>query len=78
VTGTLPYAINNRGQIAGTYADASGTHGFILEHGHLTTLDVPSSGPLTVAMGINDVGQVVGTYGTQESSFLAEPSWGSE
>jgi hypothetical protein len=47
--------------IVGTYADISGTHGFLLSRGHFTSLDVPN-GRNTAAYGINGRGQIVGTY----------------
>jgi probable HAF family extracellular repeat protein len=47
----------------GAYYDAGGTHGFLLDQGSYTTLDVPgSSSRFTVANGINDSGQIVGYY----------------
>jgi probable HAF family extracellular repeat protein len=45
----------------GYYSDAAGTHGFLLDQGNYTTLDVPGSG-FTYATGINASGQVVGFY----------------
>jgi uncharacterized membrane protein len=64
-------AINNRGQMAGSYDEAArnpdgkyppGTyHGLIWDHGRLTRLDVPGSA-LTGALGINDAGAVSGGY----------------
>jgi uncharacterized membrane protein len=67
---TTIFRINNRGQMVGTYVDASGatpggfTHGFLLEDGVFTTIDVPGpSGPLeSEILGINNRGQMVGTY----------------
>jgi uncharacterized membrane protein len=60
----------------GSYTDAAGnSHGFLLDQGSYTTLDVPGS-INTYANGINDSGQIVGGYytdvrGTQ--GFLAIP-----
>jgi probable HAF family extracellular repeat protein len=55
-------AINTSGQIVGGYTDAGGvTHGYLLSHGHYTTLDDPD-GVFTFATGINDSGQIVGFY----------------
>ena len=39
--GTLASGMNDTGQIVGTYADASGVHGFLLSGGSYTTLDDP-------------------------------------
>jgi hypothetical protein len=58
---TAPYGINNRGQIVGDYEDArGGCHGYLLDNGRFTTIDVP--GEPTQALGLNDRGQVVGLY----------------
>src|SRR5262245_2109304 len=62
VPGTSPnYAelngINDSGQIVGSY----GGHGFLLDQGSYTTIDVPGA-QATFATGINDSGQIVGWY----------------
>jgi WD40 repeat protein/serine/threonine protein kinase len=50
------------GQIVGYYYQAGSTsHGFLLEQGSYTTLDVPGA-LYTYASGINASGQIVGTY----------------
>jgi probable HAF family extracellular repeat protein len=54
--------INASGQIVGYYEDTTGGHGFLLDQGSYTTLDVPGS-TWTHANGINDSGQIVGSYG---------------
>jgi uncharacterized membrane protein len=58
----------------GEYRDAAGIHGFLLDKGSYTTLDVPGA-IWTGASGINDSGQIVGSYedagGTH--GFLATP-----
>jgi probable HAF family extracellular repeat protein len=64
---TEPTAINDRGQIVGTYKDANnGFHGFLLSQGHYTTLDDPNAGTGpgqgTQPNAINDHGQIVGLY----------------
>ena len=60
-TGTYPNAINNRGEIIGSYADGSGNHGFTLLNGQFTTFDVP--GALgTFGGAINELGEIVGAY----------------
>jgi hypothetical protein len=63
-TSTNPQAagINASGQIVGNYDDAGGTrHGYLLNAGSYTTLDVPGS-TSTFASGIDTSGQVVGSY----------------
>jgi probable HAF family extracellular repeat protein len=52
-------------------ADAGNSHGFLLDQGSYTTLNVPGS-RYTVAHGINDSGQIVGYYwdGNIEHGFL--------
>ena len=43
-TATSASKINDRGQIVGGYSDAGGTsHGFLLDNGVLTTIDVPGA-----------------------------------
>lgn len=63
---TDPIAINNKGQIAGFYESVDqGFHGFLFDHGSFTSIDhnpddfVP---PLTEVFGINNRGEVVGTF----------------
>lgn len=57
-------AINNSGQLAGSYTDSAGiSHGFIWKNGVLTSVDVtalPSPNYVTVVTGINDAGDVTG------------------
>jgi hypothetical protein len=54
--------INNGGVIVGGYRNGTGAHGFILNSGVYTTVDVPGSTRDTVLSGINDNGVVVGQY----------------
>ncbi len=73
-TATLP---NQPSYIVGTYADITGTHGFLFFRGQYTTIDVPN-GPIsrsfnTQAFGVNSQGQIVGTYQSTDgttSSFI--------
>jgi uncharacterized membrane protein len=70
---TSPYAINDRGRIAGSYLDAGVTtepngsvppgtlHGFVWDKGRVTRLDVPGSF-LTTALDVDDRGRVAGGY----------------
>ena len=54
---TTAYGINPAGDIVGNYNDAAGNeHGFLLDHGSYTTLDMPDArgtGTGTWAIGIN-------------------------
>lgn len=72
-TGSQPnYGMNNLGQIVGGYTDNSGAeHGFIYSRGRYVTFNVPGA-TLTTLNGINDWGQMVGTYCTSTNcaSFL--------
>src|SRR6476469_6339308 len=55
-------AINNRGVVAGEWQDnTTGGHAFIYNHGIVTTIDPPGS-RIAIARGINDFGEVVGSY----------------
>ena len=54
--------INGRGDIVGSYDDASGvTHAFLLRDGVLTTFDYPGAA-FTNARGIGPRGEIVGAY----------------
>jgi probable HAF family extracellular repeat protein len=57
-------SINDSGQVAGTYADASGKqHFFVYSSGSsVTTLDVPNSVLYPESILINNSGQAAGTY----------------
>jgi probable HAF family extracellular repeat protein len=57
-----PNAINDRGEIVGTYTDAQGqTHGFLYRRGTFFTIHVPGSGT-TRAEDINQSGTIAGSY----------------
>lgn len=56
-----PFGINDLDVIVGTYSDTTGIHGFIYRDGIVTTLNDPL-GPNTGATGINNRGQIVGSY----------------
>lgn len=72
--GTVATAINNSGQIVGTYTTVSLTpqksNGFIYNGSTFTTLNIPGA-VLTQPKGINTSGQVVGYYQSpSEHGFL--------
>ena len=58
---TQARAINNIGQIVGSYIAASETHGYLLSSGQYTTIDFPGANSTTIS-GINDAGDMVGSY----------------
>jgi len=69
---TTPFGINSNGDIAGNWdADQSSTgHGFVFSGGRITSFDVPDAMPNeTAANGINDSGQIVGTYVGRDGKF---------
>jgi hypothetical protein len=58
-----PASINNGGAITGGYGDSMGSHGFIrAAAGTFVTFDVPGAVNGTSPSGINDNGDVSGTY----------------
>jgi probable HAF family extracellular repeat protein len=64
----IPRGINADGDLSGFYGSTRahghrqvGVHGFLKQHGKVTTLDFPAS-TLTEAIGLNDFNQVVGDY----------------
>jgi probable HAF family extracellular repeat protein len=67
---TVARGINDAGDIVGTFSDATGSHGFLLTGGVFTTIDAvppfapppPQLGAGTDAFGINDAGQIVGSF----------------
>lgn len=75
-TSTAARGINNSGDVVGTYvcaaacvnprtgeASSAGTHGFLLQDGVYTRIDVPAVGrTATTARGIGDHGIIVGHY----------------
>jgi probable HAF family extracellular repeat protein len=78
---TVAHGINASGQIVGEYVDSGGTsHGFLYSGGTYTTLTDPfaingdpnhTNG--TVALGINDAGQIVGYYYGSPAQAGASP-----
>jgi hypothetical protein len=75
-TFTQALGLNNKGQVVGTFMDAAGTHGFVwIKYRGFTTIDNPNGVGTTVVNGINDLGVLVGFYGTApiNSGFFAFP-----
>jgi probable HAF family extracellular repeat protein len=66
--------INEKGEIVGSFTDASGvTHGYLLSQGRFFTIDFPNA-MMTQLRGINPRGDLVGFYMDQENllhGFLA-------
>ena len=62
---TLPYSINDAGQIVGVQviSPGVGNTNFLYSDGMFTTLNDPVATGGTFAFGINDGGQIVGHYG---------------
>jgi probable HAF family extracellular repeat protein len=60
---TNPLGINNEGDIVGSYTNSTGQHGFLDIGGIYTTIDFGTAS--TIAAGINDLGQIVGSYDAQ-------------
>jgi probable HAF family extracellular repeat protein len=63
-THTQAYGINDvgLGQIVGAYSDGSVNHGYTYDGSTYTTLDDPFGTNGTQALGINNLGQIVGSY----------------
>ncbi len=59
-TATYISSVTTSGEIAGTYTDANGEHGFVMNGGVVTSFTPPGSTSVSVA--INSSGEVVGNY----------------
>ena len=70
-TNTYINAINNKGQMAGYYTDATGIHGFVFDGMDTVFLNFGNS-PNTYVYGINDNGIVVGAYNNDGSNSSNE------
>ena len=74
---SAPQAIDDFGNIVGTYRDVTGWHGFIYDGSNFQTLDGP--GTATIITGINNQGTLLGYMSTVSpdegtfSPFLATP-----
>jgi len=73
---TLPFDINNRGQIAGLTGDLTEEHGFLLAKGAdgpMTQIDVPGA-PRTGVYGLDDRGRLIGVYDNPNAAPSAQRS----
>jgi probable HAF family extracellular repeat protein len=68
---TLPYGINNRGQVVGRYDDGSEQPFLRGRGGQFTTLRIPGARSAW-ASGINDRGQIVGIY-SENTAIVKQP-----
>jgi hypothetical protein len=60
---TCALAINPAGEIVGQYKRADGIfHGYLLRNGVFTSIDFPGASSTFAAMGINEQGDIVGSY----------------
>ena len=60
---TLPFGINEKGQISGACFCVEGrSHGFVLSSGKFVIIDFPVADSRTRVWKINDRGQIVGSY----------------
>ena len=60
VISTTPHGISDNGDIVGSYPLGGLDHAFLYSAGRFTTFDVPGIVGSTLAMGINNAGQIVG------------------
>ncbi len=73
---TIVSAIDDAGDVVGTYFDGSATHGFIRNFltGAFTTIDPPDTDGTTFATGLNNAGQIAGYFGVPiDPGFVATP-----
>jgi uncharacterized membrane protein len=71
--GTIPFDINNRGQIVGRYETGSSQQAFLRDKtGRFTTLRIPGA-KSAWAVGINNRGQIVGIY-SDNTAFVKDPN----
>ena len=72
--GTNAFGINRRGQIVGTWFDASPgvnlSRGFLLNDGVFTTIDAPEASRGTMILDISDSGRLAGVYDITRQGYL--------
>lgn len=66
-TGTNADAINNSGEIVGSWSDSGVTQGFTLIDGTYTSLNYPGA-DYTFAFDVNNEGDIVGSYASPDSN----------
>jgi probable HAF family extracellular repeat protein len=59
--------VNNAGEVVGVYYDGNTEHGFLYANGKFTDIDFPNANT-TIAFGINDKGDIVGSYRNEPST----------
>ena len=64
---TIASGIDVLGHVVGYATEGSGTHGFLLADGAMTSVAFPGA-PWSAAYGINTAGQIVGAYGADETT----------
>ena len=68
-TGTVVHAVNNNGDVTGTYFDSnSAAHGVLLHGGKYYSFDDPSASNSTRSDGLNDKLGMVGRYSPSDGS----------
>ena len=71
---TFANAVNDAGDVAGSYQTATETHGFVLDREGFVTIDVPGASSTEVT-GINNHGELVGQFNDAKGLhiFVARP-----
>jgi hypothetical protein len=73
--GTIPYAVNERGEVAGGALTCSGEfHGFLYRDGAYSSIDVPGA-ITTIPTAINERGVVVGYFYTADFQLRTFTFW---
>jgi parallel beta-helix repeat protein len=55
------FAMNDAGVMVGAYPTPTGRHGYVYRDGQFTTITYPGA-PITVAVGLNNAGEIAGSY----------------
>src|SRR5580692_9798306 len=62
---TVACGVEIHGDVVGYFTDGAGTHGFVFKDGGFSTITFPGAA-WTAAYGVNNAGQIVGGYGSNE------------